>query len=223
MLTTIYGQDSVLNKSTPYVIKSIKAYRNSVKAHPEKKMVDLKKIISNIYFDIRYATPNNFMHTKLYPPINTTYLRLAAAEALKDIQKELKSIGLALKIYDAYRPYYVTVKMWQPIKDERYVANPAKGSGHNRGTAVDLTIIRIADGTELNMGTGYDNFSDTAHHTFKKLSVESLKNRTLLKSLMEKYGFKSLESEWWHYSLQNAGDFELLDLSFKKFKKLNDH
>jgi len=221
-LITIYGQDSVLNKSTPYVIKNINAYRNSVKAHPEKKMVDLKKIINNLYFDIRYATRNNFMHTKLYPPINTTYLRLPAAEALKNIQKELKDKGLALKIYDAYRPYYVTVKMWQPIKDERYVANPAKGSGHNRGIAVDLTIIKIADGKELNMGTGYDNFTDTAHHTFKNLSPEILQNRTLLKSMMEKHGFKAFESEWWHYSLPNAKDYELLDLSFKKLKKLND-
>ncbi len=219
-ITTIYGQDSVLNKPTPYVIKNINAYCKSVKSHPEKKLVDLKKIINNIHFDIRYASRNNFMHTKLYPPLTTSYLRLPAAEALKNIQKELNDKGLALKIYDAYRPYYVTVKMWQPIKDERYVANPAKGSGHNRGTAVDLTIIKIADGEELNMGTGYDNFTDTAHHTFQNLSAGILKNRILLKTIMEKHGFKALESEWWHYSLVNAANFELMDLSFKKLKKL---
>jgi D-alanyl-D-alanine dipeptidase len=128
-------------------------------------------------------------------------------------------MGLGLKIFDAYRPYSVTVKFWELVKDERYVANPAKGSGHNRGIAVDLTIIDLKTGKELDMGTGFDNFTDTAHHTFTSLPEEVLHNRLLLKSTMEKYGFIALESEWWHYYLANGNTFELLDIEFKKLKK----
>ncbi len=110
--------------------------------------------------------------------------------------------------------------MWEPIKDERYVADPKKGSGHNRGIAVDLTLINLKTKVELPMGTGYDNFSDTAHSTFIFLPVEILQNRNLLKNIMEKNGFKVLETEWWHFSFPDAKDFELMDISFKKLKKI---
>ena len=88
--------------------------------------------------------------------------------------------------------------MWEPIKDERYVADPKKGSGHNRGIAVDLTLINLKTKEELPMGTGFDNFSDTAHQTFTALPEQILQNRNLFKNFMEKYGFKALETEWWH-------------------------
>ncbi|HRF25637.1 MAG TPA: M15 family metallopeptidase, partial [Chitinophagaceae bacterium] len=103
--------------------------------------------------------------------------------------------------------------------DERYVANPANGSGHNRGTSLDLTIIYLENGQELNMGTGFDNFTDTAHHSFTNLPESILQNRMLLKSLMEQNGFKALETEWWHYSLPNSKQYELLNLSFKKLSR----
>jgi D-alanyl-D-alanine dipeptidase len=108
--------------------------------------------------------------------------------------------------------------MWELIKDDRYVADPKKGSGHNRGIAVDLTLINKLSGEELNMGTGFDNFSDTAHADFENLPGEVLQNRRLLKSIMEKYGFKELETEWWHFSWNNS-DFELLDIAGEKLKK----
>ncbi len=127
-------------------------------------------------------------------------------------------MGLGLKIFDAYRPYSVTEKMWLPVQDDRYAADPKKGSGHNRGVAVDLTLIYLATGEELNMGTGFDNFSDTAHHAFTNLPEDILQNRLLLKKNMEQYGFKALDTEWWHYSLPNAKDFELLDIDFKKLE-----
>lgn len=213
-----YAQDTVLNKYGLWVIKDVQTYNSTIKYDGNKQMVDIKKLIPNIILDIRYATTKNFMHTKLYPGIHTTYLRLPAAKALQSVQKELNKIGLGLKIYDAYRPYSVTEKMWEPIKDDRYVANPKSGSGHNRGAAVDVTMIDLKTKKELAMGTGYDNFSDTAHQTFMRLPEIVLSNRDLLKALMEKYGFKTLETEWWHYSLPNAKDFELLDLPFKKLK-----
>ncbi|MFI5185661.1 MAG: M15 family metallopeptidase [Chitinophagales bacterium] len=200
------------------VIKKISEYKQTVKADSLKIMVELKKIVPGIRYDLRYATLNNFMHEQLYKNGDVTFLRLPVAEALSKVQQELNAKGLCLKIWDAYRPYSATVKMWEPIKDDRYVADPKKGSGHNRGIAVDLTIIEKRTGAELNMGTGFDNFSDTAHQDFKNLPEETLQNRLLLKTVMEKYGFIALETEWWHFYWSRA-DFELMDIDFKKFKK----
>lgn len=216
----LYAQDTVLNKYGLWVIKDAKTFTATTKYDGNKRMVDIKKLIPNIILDIRYSTANNFMHIKLYPAITTTYLRFPAAKALQLVQKELNKIGLGLKIYDAYRPYSVTEAMWEPIKDDRYVADPKKGSGHNRGIAVDLTIVDLKTKKELLMGTGYDDFSDTAHHTFMHLPEIVLSNRDLLKALMERYGFNLFETEWWHYSLPDAKKFEILDISFKKLKKI---
>ena len=143
---------------------------------------------------------------------------LVVARGLARVQQELNNKNLSLKIWDAYRPYSVTEKMWKLIKDERYVANPKKGSGHNRGIAVDLTIIDRTTGKELDMGTGFDNFTDTAHQNFKNLPAGILDNRALLETVMGKNGFVALETEWWHFFWNNP-DFELLDIDPKKFKK----
>ncbi len=218
--TILFAQDTVLNKYGLWVINDVKTLNATIKHNNNKQMVDIKQLIPNIILDIRYATTNNFMHTKLYPSVTSTYMRLPAAKALQLVQAELNQRGLGLKVFDAYRPYSVTEKMWEPIKDDRCVADPKGGSGHNRGTSVDLTIINLNTHKELPMGTGYDNFTDTAHQNFTALAQEILQNRNLLKNIMEKNGFKALETEWWHFSLANAKDFELLDIPFKKLKKL---
>lgn len=195
-------------------------YKKQVKGDSIKRMVELKSLIPGIIYDLRYAGINNFMRRLMYPQnTTTTFMRLPAATALLKVQQELNHKGLGLKIFDAYRPYSVTVKFWELVKDERYVANPSKGSGHNRGIAVDLTIVNLKTGMELNMGTGFDNFTDTAHHTFTQLSGEILENRKLLKSTLVKYGFRAYTEEWWHYSLPDAAKFEILDIDFKKLKK----
>ena len=212
------AQDTILNKYGLWVINTVGQLQKTQQHNPAKAMVDLKKKIPGLVFDLRYASDNNFMHEKLYPSITTTYLRKVAADSLALIQKELNKNGLGLKIFDAYRPYSVTEKLWGPVKDDRYAADPKKGSGHNRGIAVDLTIINLKTKEELNMGTGFDNFSDTAHHAFTNLSEEILQNRLLLKAAMEKNGFKALDTEWWHYYLSNGNDFELLDIDFKKLE-----
>ncbi|HEX4876076.1 MAG TPA: M15 family metallopeptidase [Chitinophagaceae bacterium] len=204
----------------PPVTSSYTDYRHQVSDDPDKKMVELKSRIPGVVYDLRYATKNNFMNRAMYPPkTRKTFLRVKAATALQAVQEELKEKGLGLKIFDAYRPYAVTVKFWELVKDERYVANPAKGSGHNRGTTVDLTIIQLASREELNMGTGFDNFSDTAHHDFSNLPEDVLQNRILLKTVMEKYGFKAYKDEWWHYSFADSKPYELLDIPFKKLQK----
>ncbi|HWR33213.1 MAG TPA: M15 family metallopeptidase, partial [Chitinophagaceae bacterium] len=173
-----------------------------------------------VLYDLRYASTNNFMHRVMYPnKTKNTFMRMPAVLALQKVQKELNEIGFGLKIFDAYRPYSVTEKFWELVHDERYVANPSKGSGHNRGIAVDLTIINLNTGKELDMGTDFDNFTDTAHQTFTNLSEEILQNRGLLRSMMEKNGFKALDTEWWHYYLSDGNKFEILDIDFKKLKK----
>ena len=186
---------------------------------PGLQMINLKKFIPGIRFDLKYATTENFMGKKLYPPVQTTYLRKEAAEALRAVQQELHAKGLSLKIFDAYRPYAATVKMWELIHDDRYVADPSKGSGHNRGISVDVTLVDGLTGRELNMGTGFDHFSDTAHHSFKALADQVITNRSLLRVIMEKHGFRPLETEWWHYSFISSKSFDVMDFSFKELKR----
>ncbi len=218
---TANAQDTVLNKYGLWVIDDIHQLSKTVKLNPAKAMVDLKIKIPTILFDLRYAGLDNFMQEKLYPSITTSYLRSSAADSLSLVQNKLNDMGLGLKIFDAYRPYSITEKMWEPVKDDRYAADPKKGSGHNRGIAIDLTIINLTTLKEFDMGTEFDNFSDTAHHTFTALKEEVLQNRKLLKSLMEKFGFKALDTEWWHYYLPNTQKYELLDLEFKQLETLN--
>ena len=217
--TTLLPILSAQKKSELQVIKDFALYKQSLKTDSLKKMVELKTIVPNIQYDLRYSTTNNFMHQQLYKNGSRTYLRLVVAMALARVQQELNAKDLSLKIWDAYRPYSVTERMWEMIKDERYVADPKKGSGHNRGIAVDLTIIDRSTGKELDMGTGFDNFTDTAHQDFKQLSSEILANRALLKTVMERNGFVAMETEWWHFFWNNS-DFELLDIDPKKFKKI---
>jgi zinc D-Ala-D-Ala dipeptidase len=203
------------------IISTKKAYLLSIDSNAEKLMVNIKQLVPTIIFDLRYNTSNNFTKTKLYISANTTYMRKPAANALMQVQEILKQKGLGIKIYDAYRPYAATKLMWELIKDERYVANPKNGSNHNRGLAVDLTLINLATRQEINMGTGFDNFTDTAHHTFMGLPQEIVENRKLLKTSMEQFGFKAFDTEWWHYSWPNNANFEVMDINFMDMKKWN--
>lgn len=212
------AQDSLF--TTPPLIKNISQLKALCKKDSTLQLVELRSIMPELVYDLRYATPDNFTGQPLYPrSTRVCYLRLEAARSLQRVEQKLAARGLGLKIYDAYRPYTVTVKFWKLIKDERYVAHPAKGSGHNRGTAVDLTIIDLQTQKELDMGTGYDDFSEKAHHNYKQLSKEVMDNRKLLRTLMTEAGFVLFETEWWHYSLPDATRFDLLDLSFKQLRK----
>jgi len=191
----------------------------SIKKDSSYKMIELHSIIPDILYDLKYATTTNFTGTKLYKSGAKTYLRLPAAKALAQVQQELNALGYGLKIFDAYRPYSATKRMWELIQDERYVANPAKGSGHNRGLAVDVTIIDLKTGEELAMGTGFDNFTDTAHQSFKNLPETILQNRNILVLVMRKHGFLPLATEWWHFYWPNDKDYAVLNLSFKQLSK----
>ena len=206
-----------LSKYGVPVMKDYAAYAASVKADSNKQMIELKSLMPNLIYDLRYAGNYNFMRRPMYPvKTKTTFLRLPAARALAQVQQELNQKGVGLKIYDAYRPYSVTEKFWELVMDEKYVADPKKGSGHNRGLSVDLTIIYLPTGKEIQMPTYFDNFSDTAHHSFMNLPFDALQNRKMLKDVMEKYGFKLFDTEWWHYSWPDDRKYEVMDLEFKE-------
>ena len=199
-------------------ISSKATLAQSIKNDPRKKLVALKYIIPGLLIDMPYATTNNFTKTTLYHnPV--ACLRAEPAYGLKQVQDELSKKGLALKIYDAFRPFSVTCKIWRLVPDRRYAANPKNGSNHNRGVAVDLTIIDLETGKELDMGTAFDNFTDTAHHDFYQLPANVLANRRLLKAVMRKYGFDIVPTEWWHYQWRNRAGYEIIDLDFDELKE----
>lgn len=200
-----------LNRHGLPVVDSIELYERLVDADPRQRLVDLETAIPDARFDIRYATTDNFMKVRLYP-VARAFLRAPAAEALANVQAELARSGLGLKIFDAYRPYRVTEAMWEPFKDPDYVADPARGSRHNRGAAVDLTLVDLATGRELEMPTGYDDFTPRAGHGFDDLPATVLGNRRTLREVMERHGFTALSSEWWHYDFGGWEEFPLMNI-----------
>ena len=153
-------------------------------------------------YDLRYATDNNFLKEKVYDCAEC-YTRVKTAKALITANEEFKKVGMKIKFYDCYRPNSVQYKMWKIVPNPQYVANPVKGSIHNKGGAVDITLVTL-DGEELDMGTDFDFFGKRAYHDNFNLPQEILDNRKLLKETMEKYGFWSTRTEWWHYNLNGA-------------------
>jgi len=201
-----------------HVVSDIESYNKLVAENPEKTFVDIEKIIPGIKLDIRYATKNNFTKQQIYQS-PMAFVRKPVAEALLKIQVELKNKELALKIYDAYRPYSATVKFYEVYPDKEFVASPKTGSVHNRGCAVDLSLINIKTGKELEMPTPFDDFTEKAAHTYMDLPAKAIENRKLLKDIMIKNGFILYEAEWWHYSYKEWKDFELMDISFEELQQ----
>ncbi|MCF7796246.1 MAG: M15 family metallopeptidase [Lentisphaeria bacterium] len=182
-------------------------------AHSEKsspQVIELRTLISDLLTDIRYATANNFTGQVLYES-DSPYLVREAAESLVVVQNELKALGLQLLVFDGYRPLSVQKKMWTVFPDNRYVANPANGSRHNRGCAIDLALAD-SSGNPLEMPTDYDDFTEKAHASYMDLPAQQVANRALLKVVMEKHGFTGLRTEWWHFDFQGWRQYPLLDI-----------
>lgn len=175
------------------------------------ELVELDKLIPGIALDIRYATTNNFTGQTLYPSARC-FLRKRVAENLRAVQADLAAMGLGLKIFDGFRPLSVQKKMWAVFPHPGYVADPKKGSRHNRGAAVDLTLIRLSDGVELPMPTAFDDFTTKAHRDFKDLPEDVIHNRALLETLMTKHGFVGLPTEWWHFDDVNWKRYPIMDV-----------
>jgi len=208
------------NRYGLHAVPDLATYQRVAQHDPSKRLVDLESL--GIAIDVRYATPNNFMKQTLYP-VAKAYLRAPAASALADVNRELAARGLAVKVFDAYRPYSITEKMWEPIKNPDFVADPAKGSRHNRGAAVDLTLIDRATGQELPMPTPYDDFTPRARNDFNDLPADALANRALLREMMTKHGFEPLPSEWWHYDFKGWERFELMDVPLEELNMSSPH
>jgi D-alanyl-D-alanine dipeptidase len=173
------------------------------------ELVDLPKVHAGVRLDIRYATTNNFTGKKVYDKAECR-LRRPVAEKLAEVQRELEREGLGLKVWDCYRPISVQKKFWELVPDERYVANPAKGSRHNRGAAVDLTLVD-RNGRELPMPTGYDDFSERAHRDFRELPADAIRNRERLERVMVKHGFVPFQTEWWHFDFAGWEKYPLIE------------
>ncbi len=156
-----------------------------------------------IQLEIRYATNNNFTKKQIYG-CGRCFLRPEVAKKIKKLHKDIQSrYGFGLKMYDCYRPKPAQQKLWDIVPNAMYVTPPKKGSMHNRGLAVDLTIVN-ENGEELDMGTEYDYFGQEAHRTFIHPNEEIQKNRDLHRLLLEAHGFTGIRTEWWHYSLKTV-------------------
>lgn len=197
------------------VIKSYKEYLALVKANPNNQLVEIKKAIPNITLDIRYATTNNFMDRVMYKQARA-FARKPVVASLKEIQAELNKKGLGLKIFDGYRPYAVTVAFYKQASNKNFVANPAKGSKHNRGCAIDLSLINLKSGKELEMPTPYDSFSAAAAPNYPNVKPLAKKNRDFLIRTMQKHHFKVIENEWWHYDFDSWPQYHLMDIPFEQ-------
>lgn len=181
------------------------------------KLIAVTCVNPAIVLDIRYAMPNNFTGKVIYPQAGC-YLREEVAYALGAVQKELAPIGLGIKVFDGYRPLCYQQLFWDIMPDERYVAHPQKGSRHNRGAAVDVTLITLADGKELAMPSEFDDFSEQAHRNYATMDREAARNCKLLETVMAKHGFIGWYEEWWHFDYKNWESYPLSNISFKEIE-----
>lgn len=179
----------------------------------DSTFVNLKDFSNDFVFDLKYATEDNFLKAKVYDCAEC-YLRYKTVKALIKANKKFMKLGYKIKLFDCYRPLDIQKKMWKIVSNPAYVANPAKGSIHNRGGAVDLTLVDLT-GKELEMGTEFDFFGKEASHNYIKLPENVLRNRKLLKKIMTRSGFKIFESEWWHYNLKAAAKNKIANFKWK--------
>ena len=169
---------------------------------------EVTSLDTSIILDLRYATANNFVKEQMYE-CGRCFLRPQVARRIFRAHQVLQKQGLGLKMFDCYRPRPIQQKLWDKVPNASYVTPPWKGSMHNKGAAVDLTIVD-AKGKELDMGTEFDYFGERGHHTFKGLPAEVLENRRLLKETMAMVGLSAIRTEWWHYSFKGQG-YEIAD------------
>lgn len=212
-----------VKERNPYkleIITTIEEYLSTVNADSSNLLVDLERHIPGVAIDIRYATPDNFTGEVIYT-MPKAWLRRDAADSLLKIQQLLAREGLGLKIFDAYRPYAATLYFYEIYPDTTFVAAPWKGSIHNRGGAVDLTLIDLSTGEELVMPTPFDEFSERASHSYPIEDSIAAKNRAKLREVMINNGFTMYEHEWWHYNIKKRERYSLMDISFEELEKIN--
>ncbi|OAZ05501.1 M15 family metallopeptidase [Flavobacterium succinicans] len=164
--------------------------------------VNLKDYSQDFVYDMKYATTDNFLKSKVYD-CAACFLRWKTVKALIKANDTFIQKGYKIKLFDCYRPLDIQKKMWKIVSNPEYVADPAKGSIHNRGGAVDLTLVTL-EGKELEMGTAFDFFGKEASHGYPFPDKKVMDNRKMLKKIMLQNGFMAFESEWWHYNLASG-------------------
>jgi len=175
--------------------------KNQIIVH-DTMFVNLKDYSKDFVYDMKYATSDNFLKAKVYDCAEC-FLRLKTVKSMIEANAEFMKMGYKIKIFDCYRPLDVQKRMWKIVHNPSYVADPSKGSIHNRGGAVDITLVDVA-GAALDMGTPFDFFGIEASHNYQNLSHKIKDNRELLKKVMMEKGFNFIDSEWWHYNLKSA-------------------
>jgi zinc D-Ala-D-Ala dipeptidase len=180
-------------------------------------LVELVKLDPTIHLDIRYATKNNFLGRAVYKEARA-FLQRPAAEALVRVSAALKREGYGLAVFDGYRPWAVTKTFWDatPADKKEFVADPSKGSRHNRGCAVDLTMYDLKTGEEVKMPSNYDEMTERSHINYACATPEARRLRDLLRTAMEAEGFNVYEPEWWHYDYKDWREYPILNISFKE-------
>jgi D-alanyl-D-alanine dipeptidase len=184
------------------------------------ELVELKRLDKSIKLDVRYATVNNFAGRAVYKEARA-FMQRPAAEALVRVSRALREKGYGLAVFDAYRPWFVTKLFWDitPEEKKQFVANPSKGSRHNRGCAVDLTLYDLKTGREVTMTGEYDEMSEHSHINYAGGTQEQRRLRDLLRAAMEAEGFAVYEPEWWHYDYKDWKQYPILNLSFSDIAK----
>jgi len=207
IMNTSIPNTPVVNAPTPDKSKLNKATTND--------LVGLLKLDNTFIIDIKYATEDNFTKKVIYPSAKCI-IHKNTAEKLIKANNEFKKLGYTIKIFDAYRPYSAQKILWDAASDKSYVADPKKGSNHNRGAAVDLTLVDKS-GAEISMPSNYDEFTKRARLDYMDCSEEQINNRELLGKIMVKCGFNRIRSEWWHFDDTDAKKYPILDISFDNF------
>lgn len=193
------------NENVVALTKSLPKETNTTPS--DTSFVSLKAFSSDFVYDMKYATTANFLKQAVYD-CPECYLRYKTVKSLIEANNEFMTKGYKIKLFDCYRPLSIQKKMWQIVSNPIYVADPNKGSIHNRGCAIDISLVN-SNGEELDMGTPFDFFGEESSHNYKNLSEDIKRNRAFLKEVMLKHNFKSFDSEWWHYNLVD-GNLEKL-------------
>jgi D-alanyl-D-alanine dipeptidase len=205
------------DRDVPFIPASKAA---ALKPDDPKRLLELIKLDPAIRLDMRYATSNNFTGRVLYDEARA-FLAAPAALAVARASKMAQSDGFGLTIYDAYRPWRITKKLWDatPVGPKKeYVANPKRGSKHNRGCAVDLTLHDLQTGQLVEMPTEFDDFSEKAHRDYMGASAAAIANRARLARYLEAEGFAGLSNEWWHFDFTGWEQFPVMDIPFNKIR-----
>jgi D-alanyl-D-alanine dipeptidase len=200
------------------VLLTVSASCKTCSMQPRTRLAELVDVVPDLVLDIRYATTNNFTGQVVYPSARC-FLVEEAACALRGVQEELEQQGYRLKVFDGYRPLAVQWIFWEILPDPAFVADPRAGSKHNRGYAVDLTLIDL-DGNDVAMPTEFDDFTERAGQDYMDLPAEALEHRAILRAAMEHAGFAIFPTEWWHYDYQGWEDQPILDIPFDEIPEI---